>query len=177
MKSGVYGLIAEFATTDELIAAANRSRHEGYVKIDAYSPFPVEGLSDAVGFKKNHIPLIALLGGIAGGIGGFFMQWYAAVVSYPFNIGGRPLNSWPSFIPVTFELTILGAALAAVIGMLILNGLPSLYHPVFNAKDFDLATRNRFFLCIRADDAKFDLQCTRHLLENLHPIRIIETPW
>ena len=176
MSAGIYGAMAEFESAEALLAAVRRARAAGYRRIEAYAPFPVEGLAEAIGFAGNRVPLFALLGGVAGGAGGYLMQWYSAVLSYPINVGGRPLHSWPSFIPVTFELTVLGAALAAVLGMLFLNGLPALYHPVFNAHDFDLATRNRFFLCLRADDAQFDVQRTRAFLDDLHPLRVVEVP-
>jgi hypothetical protein len=172
--SALYGLMAEFASADALLAAAKRAREAGYRRIEAYSPFPVEGLSEAIGFEKTNVPLATLLGGIAGGVGGFFLQWYSAVISYPVNIGGRPLNSWPEFIPVTFETTVLFAALAAVIAMLAGNGLPRLRHPVFNARDFDLATRNRFFLCLAAHDGRFEPATARRFLEELHPMKIVE---
>jgi hypothetical protein len=168
--------MAEFGSAEALLDAAKRARKAGYRRIEAYSPFPVEGVAEAIGFSRNRVPLFALLGGIAGGLGGYVMQWYSAVVSYPLNIGGRPLHSWPSFIPTAFELTVLGAALAAVFGMLFLNGLPRLVHPVFNAPDFDLATRNRFFLCLRPDDGTFDGEGARDFLEGLQPLRVIEVP-
>ena len=138
-------------------AASTRPRARargGYRNVEAYAPFSVEGLAEALGFARNRVALITLLGGILGGAGIYFLQWYSAVIDYPINIGGRPLHSWPAFIPATFECTVLGAALAAFFGMLILNGLPRLHHPVFNAPDFDLATRNRFFLCIEAADGR-----------------------
>jgi hypothetical protein len=169
-----YGLIAEFSNADALVDAANRAYAHGYRRLDAYSPFAVEGLADAIGFRKNKVPLATLLGGIAGGAGGYFMQWYSAVVSYPINVGGRPLHSWPSFIPATFELSVLCAALAAVLAMLLLNGLPRLYHPIFNAKDFDLATRNRFFLCILSADPLYSNESARQFLGDLQPLNIGE---
>src|SRR5690349_12588201 len=137
--------MAEFAGAEPLLAAARKARDAGYPRIEAYSPFPVEGLAEVTGFQRNWIPAIVLAGGLAGGTGGYFMQWYSAVLSYPINSGGKPLHSWPEFIPVTFEMTVLGAALAGFVGMLVLNGLPSLRHPVFNVPQFDLASRNRFF--------------------------------
>src|SRR5689334_12755798 len=146
----LYGVLAEFRTAEELLHAARAAREAGYDHVDAYAPFPVEGLADAVGMRRNTVAPATLIGGIVGGVGTYFMQWYAAVVSYPFNVGGRPLHSWPSFVPATFEITILGAALAAVGAMLIANGLPRLHHPLFAAPEFDLASRNRFFLCLRA---------------------------
>jgi len=176
MSAARYGLIAEFATADRLVDAARKAYAEGYRRLEAYSPFAVEGLADAIGFSKNRVPLLTLLGGFVGGVGGYFMQWYSAVVSYPINVGGRPLHSWPSFIPATFELTILGAALAAVFGMLLSNGLPRLYHPIFNANDFDLATRNRFFLCILSTDPLFSEERTRKFLDDLQPLNIGEVP-
>jgi hypothetical protein len=174
MSAGLYGVLAEFASPEALVESAGKARHAGYVRPEAYSPFPVEGLADAAGFRKNRVPLIVLLGGLAGGIGGFFMQWYSAVLSYPINSGGKPLNSWPEFIPVTFELTILCAALAGFFGMLVLNGLPRLYHPVFNVREFDLASRNRFFLCLRADEPGFDSNAARKFLAQMRPLKIWE---
>ncbi len=171
----LYAIMAEVATADALLDAAKQARAAGYRAIEAYAPFPVEGLPEAVGFKKNRVALITLIGGILGGAGGYFLQWYSAVVDYPINIGGRPLHSWPSFIPATFELTVLGAALAAVFGMLALNGLPAYYHPVFNARDFDLATRNRFFLCLRNIEG-LDVQAARRFLEGLAPLRVMDVP-
>ena len=170
----LYGLMAEFASAEALLVAARRTYTEGYREIEAYSPFPVEGLSEAVGFTSNRVPLLTLLGGILGAAIGYFIQWYSAVIDYPLNVGGRPLNSWPAFILVTFELAILGAALAAVAGMLLLNGLPRLSHPVFNARNFDLATRNRFFLGIKANDPLFDGDATRRFLESLRPLNVAE---
>lgn len=176
MSAEIYGAMAELDSAEALLAAVRRARVAGYRRIEAYAPFPVEGLAEAIGFAGNRVPLLTLLGGIAGGAGGYFMQWYSAVLSYPINVGGRPLHSWPSFIPATFELTVLGAALAAVLGMLFLNGLPALYHPVFNAPEFDLATRNRFFLCLRADDGQFDAERVRAFLSELQPLRVMEVP-
>lgn len=173
-KPAIYGLMAEFETANHLLEAVKRARKENYHKIEAYSPFPVEGLSEALGFRSNWIAPITLLGGIIGGIGGYFLQYYSAVIDFPFNTGGRPYHSWPVFVIPAFELTILCASLAAFFSMLLLNGLPKLYHPVFNAKDFDLATRNRFFLCILASDPLFDDFRTRQILEELNPIHICE---
>ena len=138
--SAMYGLMAELASAEALIAAAREARAAGYARVEAYAPFPVEGLADAVGFTRSRLPLGVLLGGVAGGLGSYFMQWYSAVHLYPENVGGRPLHSWPAFIPIGFEMTILFAALAAVVGMLLANGLPRLRHPVFDVPDFDLAT-------------------------------------
>jgi hypothetical protein len=161
----IYGLMAEFATPEALLEAARRSYAEGYRRMDGYSPFPVDGLSDALGFRRNRLPLIVLIGGILGCVGGFYLQYWISAVDYPINVGGRPFNSWPAFVPVTFELTILAAALSAVFGMIALNGLPMPYHPVFNVERFQFASRNRFFLCIEAADAKFERAATQRFLE------------
>jgi ActD protein len=167
--AGIHGLIAEFDDPTALVAAAQSARLEGYRRMDAYSPFPIEELDEALGLPHSKLPLIVLIGGLAGGFGGYAMQDWISASAYPVNIGGRPFHSWPAFIPVTFECTILVAALAAVFGMLALNGLPMPYHPVFNVSRFALASRNRFFLCIEARDARFDLEGTRRFLETLHP--------
>jgi hypothetical protein len=156
--------MAEFDRPEALIAAARRVRDAGYTRMDAYSPYPVEGLADALGFKGTRVPLIVLIGGIVGCIGGFLMQYWIAGSYYPINIGGRPLNSWPSFIPITFEVTVLVAALSAVLGMLALNGLPQPYHPVFNVERFALASRDRFFLAIESRDPQFEVEAARALL-------------
>jgi hypothetical protein len=173
-KPRLYGLMAEFDGPDDLLEAARRVYEEGYRRLDAYSPFPVPGLAEAIGFRRTRLPLLVLLGGIAGGLGGYFLQYWIAAIDYPINVGGRPLHSWPSFIPVTFELTVLVAALAAVLGMLALNGLPMPHHPVFNVPAFELATRNRFFLCIEAADPKFDGVGTKRFLESLKPRGVFE---
>src|SRR5687768_13861940 len=165
----VYGLMAEFEEPGDLVAAAQRAREAGYRRIDAYSPLPIEELHEALGFHERRLPLIVLVGGVIGALAGYGLQWWASTIAYPLNVGGRPLHSWPAFIPVTFEMTILIAALSAVFGMLALNGLPQPYHPVFNVPRFALASRNRFFLCIEARDPRFDLAHTRAFLETLEP--------
>jgi hypothetical protein len=170
----LYGLLAEFESPDDLLAAAERAHAEGYRRLDAYTPFPIEGLAEAIGFHYNRLPLLVLIGGLAGAAGGFGLQYWVAAISYPINIGGRPFNSWPSFIPVTFEMTILLAALTAVLGLLALNGLPMPYHPVFNVPRFALATRDRFFLCIEATDPRFEHEATRRFLESLGPREVSE---
>jgi hypothetical protein len=168
-SSSLYGLIAEFDDPTSLVAATERAHAEGYRRMDAYSPFPIEELHEALGARHTRLPLLVLLGGLCGCIGGYTLEYWSSVVAYPLNIGGKPLHSWPAFIPVTFECTILVAALSAVLGMLALNGLPMPYHPVFNVPRFALASRNRFFLCIEARDARFDPEQTRSFLETLGP--------
>jgi hypothetical protein len=165
----IYGLMAEFEDPNALVAAAHRAREAGYRRMDAYSPLPIEELHEAIGFGHTRLPLIVLIGGLVGCLSGYLLQFWVSTMAYPINVGGKPLHSWPAFIPVTFECTILGAALSAVLGMLALNGLPQPYHPVFNVARFALASRNRFFLCIEARDAKFDLAHTRAFLETLGP--------
>jgi hypothetical protein len=165
--TGIYGLMAEFDDPNALVAATWRAQYEGYRRMDAYSPFPIEDLHEALGIHHSRLPLIVLIGGALGCAGGYALQYWAAAIAYPINVAGRPFNSWPMFIPVTFECTILAAALSAVLGMLALNGLPMPYHPVFNVPRFALASRNRFFLCIEARDPNFDLEATRGFLESL----------
>jgi hypothetical protein len=174
MNGRIYGLMAEFEDPTTLVAASRRAYEEGYRRMDAYSPFPIEELSEAIGFHHSRLPVIVFLGGVFGCLAGFGLQYWISVIDYPLNVGGKPTYSWPSFIPPTFEMTILFAALAAVLGMLALNGLPEPYHPVFNVSRFALATRNRFFLCIEAIDPKFDLEGTRRFLETLTPRNVSE---
>ena len=166
-RPAIYGVMAEFDDPTAVVAATRRAYEEGYRRMDAYSPYPIEALSEAVGPHKERLPLIVLIGGIVGMLGGFGMQYYVAVMNYPLNVGGKPLFSWPAFIPITFETTVLGAAMAAIFGMLALNGLPEPYHPVFNAPNFALATRDRFFLVIESRDPKFDREATTNFLRGL----------
>ena len=166
---GIYGLMAEFESPAALVAASQRAWAEGFRKLDAYSPFPIEELTEVLHLHNTRVPQIVLGGAIAGALGGFGLQVWISAVAYPLNIGGRPFISWPSFIPVTFETTILVAALSAVFGMILLNGLPRPYHPVFNVERFALASRDRFFLCIESADPKFDRHSTRRFLESLSP--------
>jgi hypothetical protein len=174
VKKPIYGVLAEFENPTALVTAARAAREKGYRKLDAYSPFPIEELSEALHLHKNLLPLIVLLGGIAGGLTGFFLQYYVTVIYFPINIAGRPLNSWPAYVIITFELTILFAAIAAVLGLLAICGLPMPYHPVFNVPRFALASRNRFFLCIEATDPLFDRQGTCAFLESLEPREVSE---
>lgn len=172
----VYGLMAEFDSAQNLVDAAHRTHAAGYQKIDAYSPFPIEGLAEAMGFTKNRVPLVVLIGGLIGGLSGYLMQYWIATVSYPINVGGKPYHSWPAFIVVTFEMTILFAGLSAVFGMLALNGLPMPYHPVFNVPRFAFATKDRFFLIVFSSDPKYDPGQTRLFLEGLGGRFISEVP-
>jgi len=174
MSDPRWAWMAEYATAEALLAAAQAAHDAGYRHAEAYAPYPVEGLAEAVGFRHSRIPALVLIGGIVGGAGGYLLQWYAAVHSYPENIGGRPLHSWPMFIPVTFETTVLIAALTAFLAVLLANGLPRLAHPIFDAPDFDLASRNRFFLCLRTDDPAFDEAGAIALLEASAPLRVAE---
>ncbi len=164
----VYGLMAEFDNGEQLLAAARRARAEGYRQVEAYTPYPVEGLAQALEFRHTRLSTIVFIGGVIGAVGGYGLQYWTMAVDYPLNIGGRPTNSWPMFVPVVFEMTILVAALFAVFGMLALNGLPMPYHPVFNVPDFIRASRDRFFLVILGSDPKFDDKATRTFLQGLN---------
>jgi hypothetical protein len=175
-RTSTYGLLAEFDSPTSLVKAAEQTRDAGYKKIDAYSPLPVEGLAEAIGFHHDLVPLVTLIGAIIGGATGYLMQYWINVINYPINIGGKPFHSWPSFIVVTFEMTILFGGISAVFGMLALNGLPMPYHPVFNVPRFAFASKDRFFLIVFASDKKYDVEKTRQFLEGLNPKMLTEVP-
>ena len=174
VKLPTFGMIAEFSDPDDLLAATTRAYDAGYRKMDAYSPFPVHGLAEALGHRDNRVPITIFIGGLCGLVGGFGMEWWVSKVAYPHNIGGRPLFSWPSFIPPAYECTILLAAFGAVFGMLAMNGLPRPHHPIFNAENFERASQDKFFLCIEADDPQFDINSTSDFLKSLSPDNVSE---
>jgi ActD protein len=171
-----YGLLAEFDSAGALTKAAEAAYHAGYRKMDAYTPFPVEEVSEAIGFHRSRLPIIVLAGGLLGMLGGFTLEYWVSAVAYPLNIAGRPLDSWIAFAVPAYECTILGAALSAVFGMLALNGLPQPYHPLFNIAEFSQVTRDKFYLCIEATDDKFDATATRALLDQSRPDHVWEVP-
>ena len=170
----IFGLMAEFSDPDELVQKAHQAYEAGYRKMDAYTPFPVHGLPTALGFKWNWVPFIVGAAAIMGGIGGFLLQYWVSVIAYPVNIAGRPLNTWPAFMVVTFEMTILSAGGPRFLGMILLNKLPQPYHPVFNVPRFEMASSDKFFLCIMKSDPKFDMVKTRDFLEGLEPEGVYE---
>lgn len=171
-SSPVFGLMASFVHPEELVAAARAAKDAGYTQLEAYTPIPLEELNELLAIRPTRLPYFVLGSGLLGGLAGYALQYYCAVIAYPLNIGGRPLNSWPAWIPVTFEMTILFAALAAVLGMLIFNRLPQPYHPVFNVPEFSFASRDRFFLSIEATDEQFDEQRTVEFLQTLRAERV-----
>ena len=174
---GTYGVMAEFESAEALVAAGRKAYAEGYRKMDAYSPFPIEAMEEAIGVKHTILPWLVFLGGLFGGMGGYALEYWTQVIEYPLVIGGKPFHSWPNFIPVWFETTVLGASLTAVIGMLALNGLPMPYHPVFNIERFvDHAQKDKFFLCIESTDAKFKTEECKKFLSGLHPVNVWEVP-
>ncbi|HTZ31881.1 MAG TPA: DUF3341 domain-containing protein [Methylomirabilota bacterium] len=173
-RSYLHGVMGEFETPEGLVSAAKKAREAGYKHVEAYTPFPIEGLAEHIGFRWTAVPLITLVGGVGGGLTGFGLQYWCSAISYPLNIGGRPLNSWPAFIPVTFELTVLGAAIFAVVGMIALNKLPQPHHPVFNVERFSHASTDRFFLCIEARDPKFDVASSARFLQEQHAVHVTE---
>jgi hypothetical protein len=176
MNQTLYGLLAEFDTPSEILTATRRAYAEGYRKMDAYTPFPVHDLAEALGMHKTAVPLITLIGGILGGLTAYTLQYWINVIGYPLNVAGRPLHSWPSFIIVTFEMTVLFAGLSAFLGSLALNGLPLPYHPIFNSENFSSSTRDKFFLCIETTDPRFDRSATERFLQTLNPREITEVP-
>jgi Protein of unknown function (DUF3341) len=173
-RFGLYGLMAEFDTPEALVEATRRAYADGYRKMDAYTPMPVDGLPEALGSTRTWVSTLVFLGGLSGCVGGFFLMYWISCIAYPLNVGGRPLYSWPAYIPPTFECTVLLASLTAVVGMLALNGLPQPYHPVFNVPRFQLASQDRFFLCIEADDPHFNLEATKSFLAGLSPAEVSE---
>ncbi len=176
-RAAIYGLMVEFLTAGEVLDATRRSRQAGYRQMDAYTPYPVEGLAAELGLKKTRIPFLVLMGGLVGMCVGFFMQYYSMAVNFRFNVGGRPHNSWPVFIPITFEVLVLVGAFSAFLGMMFLNGLPRPHHPVFNVPQFARSSQDRFFLCIEATDPQFDRRATAEFLATLQPQgEVIEVP-
>ncbi len=171
-----YGLLAEYADAESLVRAAGAVRAAGYRRFDAYSPMPVAGLAEAIGFTRTRMPMVVLLGGLVGLVSGYALQYWVATIAYPLNVGGRPLNSWPAFVPITFETTILVASLMGVLGMLALNGLPRPHHPLFAVPRFAKATRDAFFVCVEAADRQFDLDGTRALLLSLGAVEVLDVP-
>ena len=171
-----YGLLAEFDSADALIAAAGRVREQGYRRVEAFSPYPLPEAAEALGYRKSGIAGLVLAGGVIGGIAAFFMQYWIAVIDYPINVGGRPLNSWPIFIPITFELTVLTASMAGFLGTMLLCGLPRFYHPLFASPLFARSSTDRFYLCVEATDPKYHPNETREFLLGLGPVEIEEVP-
>jgi hypothetical protein len=177
-KTTIYGLLVEFLTAQEILAASHQARGAGYRQMDAYTPYPVEGLAAELGMRATRIPFVVLMGGLVGAGLGFLMQYYSMAIDYAFNSGGRPHNSWPVFIPITFELLILVGAFAAFLGMMFLNGLPHFHHPLFNIPQFDRSSQDRFFLCIEATDPQFDRRITAEFLATLNPHgEVVEVPY
>ena len=172
----LYGLLAEFPDPQSLVRATRAQREAGYVRVETYSPFPIEEVPRALGFKPVAVPAIFLVAALGGALGGFLMQYYAAAITYPLNVGGRPLNSWPSFVPITFEFGVLGGVVVGVLGMMLLNRLPRFSHPVFNVERFRAASSNAFFLCIEARDERFDLARTTSLLQETGASQVLEVP-
>jgi hypothetical protein len=175
-RTPIYGIMAEFEKAQAILDATRRARQAGYRVMDAYTPYPVEGLALELEFPRTRVPFVVLVGGMVGAASGFLMQYWSMAVDYPFNIGGRPTNSWPAFVPIMFEVMVLVAAFAALFGMLFLNGLPRPHHPVFNVDRFVHASQDRFFLCIEATDPLFDRLGTKQFLDGLHPVEVVEVP-
>jgi hypothetical protein len=175
-QTRLYGMLAEFPSAERLVEAARRTREAGYRRTDAYAPFPVHGLAEGLGMRRTAMPQVVFTGAVIGGTLGYLLQYWVAVIAYPLNVGGRPLHSWPAFMPITFECTVLGAALACVLGMLALNGLPTPHHPLFAVPQFERASRDSFFLFIRATDPRFEPHAVRRFLEGLEPQEVIDVP-
>lgn len=176
MSSEIYGLIAEFDTPQAVVEAVRHARQSGYQKLEAYSPYPIDEMEDALPPDGIRIPHLMFGGAVLGALAGWALQYYCAVIGYPLNIGGRPLNSWPVFLPIIFEMTVLTSAAVGVLAMIVMNGLPRLHHPLFNVPAFDAASRDKFFLAIEAEDPQFDLEGTRRFLDELAPGRVTEVP-
>ncbi len=175
-RTPIYGVMAEFETPQEILQAVRRARREGYRNMDAYTPYTVEGLASELGLPRTRVPFVVLIAGLVGAAVGFFMQYWSMAVDYPFDVGGRPQNSWPVFIPITFEVMVLVASFATLFGMLFLNGLPRPHHPVFNVPRFARASQDRFFLCIEATDPRFDREATKQFLAGLRAKDVVEVP-
>lgn len=176
-REGIYGLLAEFDDPRALVEACERAYSEGYRRMDAYTPYPLEEAWEAIGCHHNRVALVVLIGGLLGLIGGYSLEYWVSALAYPINVGGKPFHSWPAFIPPAFETTVLGASLSALAGMLVMNGLPMPYHPVFNAPNFALASKSKFFLCLESTDPMFDLARTRSFLEGTAPRAVTEVPY
>lgn len=176
-REGIYGLLAEFDDPRSLVEACEKAYAEGYRRMDAYTPYPVEEAWEAIGFRHNRVALVVLIGGLLGLIGGYSLEYWVSTMAYPINVGGKPFHSWPAFIPPAFETTVLGAALSAMVGMLVMNGLPMPYHPVFNAPNFALASKSKFFLCLESTDPLFDVARTRAFLDTTAPRTVTEVPY
>lgn len=169
-----FGLLAVFDSPERLVEAARTLRDAGYRRLDAHTPFPVPELAEVLGLKSGALPWVILIAAVVGGALGYFLQYYSVMIDYPINVGGKPIHSWPSFLVITFEMTVLGGTLGALFGMLALNRLPAYYHPLFNAADFTFAEGNRFFLSVEAADPRFHGVRTRRLLEGLEPLAVEE---
>ncbi|HEY3782774.1 MAG TPA: DUF3341 domain-containing protein [Fimbriimonadaceae bacterium] len=167
-----YGLVAEYESAEDLVRAANAVYDEGFRDIDAFAPFPVHGLPEALGFEDSRLPWMIFVGGCTGGLGGFALQWWVSAGAYAHNVGGRPLFSWPAFIPITFECTVLFSALTAVFGMFALNKLPMPHHPVFETPNFNRASQDAFFLAVESRDPLYDPEAVRTLLEKTSAVNI-----
>jgi hypothetical protein len=172
----IYGLLAEFPGPDELVRGAREMSGHGYRRVETYAPFAIEGIPEALHFRPTAVAVIFLVASVLSAAAGYFMQWYASVISYPENIGGRPLHSWPSFIPITFEMGVLGGVLGGVIGMIVLNKLPRYSHPVSNVERFRAASSDAFFLCVESSDPRFDLETTKNALQRCGAIQVTEVP-